>query len=72
MALVANFHSICIVVYALYGSVWIVEVAIAVKERVELTVLRTVLISYIKVELAYVVTDTACHTIGRLPVDIVG
>lgn len=72
MTLVAYLHGIGIVVNALNGSVGIVEVAIAVEEGVEVAVLRTVLIGYIKAELAYVVADTARNTVGGLPVDIVG
>ena len=72
MTLVAYLHGIGIVVNALYGSVGIVEVAVAVEEGVEVAVLRTVLIGYIKAELAYVVADTARNTVGGLPVDIVG
>ena len=52
MTLVAYLHGIGIVVNALNGSVGIVEVAVAVEEGVEVTVLRTVLIGYIKAELA--------------------
>ena len=72
MTLVAYLHGIGIVVNALNGSVGIVEVAVAVEEGVEVAVLRTVLIGYIKAELAYVVAYTARHTVGGLPVDIVG
>ena len=72
MTLVAYLHGIGIVVNALNGSVGIVEVAVAVEEGVEVAVLCTVLIGYIKAELAYVVADTARNTVGGLPVDIVG